>query len=63
MCEDQLLSSVRTPHEQLVIEVAFARGPVITLDDLEVSWDGVWTLLLGSHNIMNTALGSCVKWP
>ena len=23
---------------------------------LEVSWDGIWTLLLGSHNLMVTAL-------
>jgi hypothetical protein len=29
---------------------------------LEVCWDGLWTLL-GSHNFMVTALGSCVKWP
>jgi hypothetical protein len=27
---------------------------------LEVIWDGLWTLLLGSHNLMGTALGSCV---
>ena len=27
------------------------------------SWDGLWTLfLLGSHNFMVMALGSCVKW-
>ena len=24
---------------------------------LEVSWDGLWTLSFGSHNIMVTALG------
>ena len=30
---------------------------------LEVSWDGIWTLLLGSHNVMVTAPGSYVKWP
>ena len=30
---------------------------------LEVCWDGLWTLFLGSHNFMVTALGSCVKWP
>jgi hypothetical protein len=27
-----------------------------------VSWDGLWTPLLGSHNYMVTALGSSVKW-
>jgi hypothetical protein len=31
--------------------------------DLEVPWDGLWTLLLVSHNLMVVALGSCVKWP
>ena len=30
---------------------------------LEVFWDNLWTLLLGSHNFMFTALGSWVKWP
>jgi hypothetical protein len=30
---------------------------------LEVFWDNLWTLLLGSHNILFTALGSCVKSP
>lgn len=35
---------------------------------LEVSWDGLWALLLGSHNFMFTildveGLGSCVKQP
>ena len=30
---------------------------------LEVCWDGLWRLSLGSHNFMVTALGSCVKWP
>ena len=25
--------------------------------------DGLWTLLLGSHNFMIMAIGSCVKWP
>ena len=30
---------------------------------LHVSWDGLWTLSLGSHRFMVTALGSCVKWP
>jgi hypothetical protein len=30
---------------------------------LEVSWDSLWTLRVGSHNDMVTALGSCVKWP
>ena len=29
----------------------------------EVSRDGLWTLLLGSHNSIILALGSCVKWP
>jgi hypothetical protein len=27
---------------------------------LEVSWNGLWTLLLGSHNFMVMTLGSCV---
>ena len=32
-------------------------GPVTILHMiLEVSWDGIWTLLLGSHNLMVTAL-------
>ena len=30
---------------------------------LELPWDTLWTLLLGSHNLMVTALGLCVKWP
>ena len=30
---------------------------------LEVYWEGFCTLLLGSHNFMVMALGSCVKWP
>jgi hypothetical protein len=30
---------------------------------LEVSWDGIWTLLLGSHNSVVTNLGSRVDWP
>ena len=30
---------------------------------LEVSWDNLSTLLLGFHNFMVTALGSCVKSP
>jgi hypothetical protein len=29
----------------------------------EVSWDGLWTHLLGPHNFMVMALGSCVQWP
>ena len=28
---------------------------------LEVSWDGLWTFLLGSHNFMVIALDSGVK--
>jgi hypothetical protein len=28
---------------------------------LDLSWDGLWTFFLGSHNIMVTALGSCVE--
>ena len=30
---------------------------------LEVSWDALWTLLLGSHNFMVMALGLCVERP
>ena len=30
---------------------------------LEVSWDVFWTLLLGSHDFVVTALGSIKKWP
>ena len=29
---------------------------------LEVSWDDLWTLLLGYNDFMVTALGSCLKW-
>ena len=36
---------------------------VITLHDFGVCWDGLWQFLLGSHNFMVTALGSCVKRP
>ena len=27
------------------------------------SWDGLWTLFLGSQDLIVTALGSCAKWP
>jgi hypothetical protein len=30
---------------------------------LDVSWNGLRSLLLGSHNVVVTALGSAVKWP
>ena len=30
---------------------------------LEVSWTALGHFLLGSHNFVVTALGSCVKWP
>jgi len=30
---------------------------------LEVSWDGLWTFLLGSHGFMVMTRGSCVKLP
>ena len=30
---------------------------------LEVIWHGLWTLSFGSHNVMVTALGLCMKWP
>ena len=32
-------------------------------DFFKMSWDGLGTLSLGSHNFPVTALGSCVKWP
>ena len=38
-------------------------GPWLHYMMLEVFWDDPWTLLLGPHNFMVTALGSCVKWP
>ena len=38
-------------------------GPVSHYMILEVSWDGLWTLILDPHNFMVTALGLCVKWP
>jgi hypothetical protein len=38
-------------------------GPWPHYTILAVSWDGLWTLVLDSHNFMVTALGSCVKWP
>jgi hypothetical protein len=37
----------------------YSQGPWPHFMTLEVSW----TLSLGSHNFMVTALGSCVKWP
>ena len=41
----------------------YTRGPVTTLHLIvEVTWDGLWSLLVGSHNFMVTALGSCMKW-
>ena len=48
-----------------VLKWHLVEGPitfVFTLH-LEVSWDGLWTLYLGSHNIMVTALSSCVNGP
>ena len=30
---------------------------------LDVTWNGLRSLLVGSHNVVVTALGSCVKWP
>ena len=65
MCED--------PHEYKFIEIAFGWRPGhiwlhTTLEGhwphymiLEVYWDG--RCLLGSHNFVVTALGSCAKWP
>ena len=41
-------------------EIAFGGGPVPRYMILEVPWDGLWTILLGSHYITVTALGSCV---
>ena len=67
MCED--------PHDYKNIEITFGWGLGTiwlhtTLEDpwshymiLKVSWDGLWTLSLGSHNFMVTALGLCVEWP
>ena len=74
-CFIMFLSCVKTLHEYKFIEIAFGwgsnhiwlhttlEGPWPHYIILEVSWDGLYTLLLGSHNFMVTALGSCVKWP
>ena len=68
MCEEDT-------HEWKFIEIAFGWEPGhmwlhTTLEDLwshymilEVSSNILWTLLLGSHNFMVTALDSYVKWP
>ena len=31
------------------------------LREFGVSWDGLWRLLLGSHNFIVMVLGSCVR--
>ena len=38
-------------------------GPVTTLHDLELPWDNIRRHFLGSHNFLDTTIGSCVKWP
>ena len=69
-----VLSCVKTPHEYNFIDITFGWGfghiwlhttlgamwPHYMI--LEVSWDILWTMLLGSHNFMVTALGLCVRW-
>ena len=37
-------------------------GSMTTLHDFGSVLDGLWTLLLDSHNFMVTSLGSCVEW-
>ena len=70
-----ILLCMRTLHVWKFVGRAFGWGPGhiwlhTTLEGpwshcmiLEVSWDGLWTLLLGSHNFMVATLGSCVKLP
>ena len=42
----------------------YTRGPLTTLYDFGgVLAPALEHFLLGSHNFMVTALGSCVKWP
>ena len=70
-----ILSYVRIRMNKFIEKITFSWGPGhlwlhTTLERpwphymiWEVCWDGLWTLsLLGSHNLMATAHGACVKW-
>jgi hypothetical protein len=71
-----LFDHVQGPKWIKLTKIAFGWGPGhirlhTTLEGLwphymvlEVYWDGLLnTCLMGSHNFMVMALGSCVKWP
>jgi hypothetical protein len=49
-------------HGHIWLHIAF-EGPWPLYAILKATWDGHWTLPLGSHNSMVTALGLYVKWP